>query len=464
MVSTLPKANTNSNYIINHLFQCIYYRHLNAIRDGIGEKVSMFAANISTCLGCIIAAFAYGWKLCLVLLAALPIISLTSFVLDKVQASTFRTELKASSELGGIAEEVLSSIRTVFVFDGKTKEMERFQESVIPAQKAGIKRGLANAVANGLVRALTYFSYALGFWYGTLLVTESCRENNGYTAGSIINIMFNITYASAKIGQALPFLESFSAAREAAVTVFRIIDRTPDIDSSSKLGTKLANIKGDIEFKNVKFHYPSRPDVTTLNNIQFRIPAGKCVALVGASGCGKSTCIQLIQRFYDSVAGEVTIDGVNVKNLNVAWLREQIGIVGQEPILFATTIGENIKYGKEGATQEEVEQVARQANAHAFIEKLPLKYETLVGERGAQLSGGQKQRIAIARALIRNPTILLFDEATSALDTRSEAIVQSALDQAAQGRTTIIVAHRLTTVRRADKIIVLSNGFVQVTL
>jgi len=177
---------------------------------------------------------------------------------------------------------------------------------------------------------------------------------------------------------------------------------------------------------------------------------------------GKSTCIQMLQRFYDPFEGSVRIDGNDIKDLNLGWLREKLGVVGQEPVLFGSTIGKNIRLGREGVTQEEVEQAARQANAHDFIMRLPLKYETLVGERGAQLSGGQKQRIAIARALIRNPRILLLDEATSALDTQSESVVQKALDKAREGRTTIIVAHRLTTIRNADRIIVLRAGVIEV--
>lgn len=188
------------------------------------------------------------------------------------------------------------------------------------------------------------------------------------------------------------------------------------------------------------------------------ITAGDTVALVGSSGCGKSTCIQLIQRFYDPISGDVLFDGKNLKDLDLTWLRSNIGVVGQEPVLFATTIAENIRYGNQNATDEDIKKAAIKANAHEFIKTLPSGYETLVGERGAQLSGGQKQRIAIARALVRNPAILLLDEATSALDTNSEAKVQAALDSASKGCTTIIVAHRLSTIRGANKIVVISKG------
>ena len=195
------------------------------------------------------------------------------------------------------------------------------------------------------------------------------------------------------------------------------------------------------------------------------MPAGKTVALVGPSGCGKSTCVQLLQRFYDPVRGRITIDGHDLKTVKVRWWRENIGVVGQEPVLFSMTIRDNIKYGYprlEEVSQKNIEQAARQANAHAFITSLPNGYDTLVGERGAHLSGGQKQRIAIARALIRNPRILLLDEATSALDTTNEAVVQQALDIARKGRTTLIVAHRLTTIRNADTILVFKDGEIKV--
>ncbi|PRD36013.1 UNVERIFIED_CONTAM: Abcb1b [Trichonephila clavipes] len=235
----------------------------------------------------------------------------------------------------------------------------------------------------------------------------------------------------------------------------------PLIDSSSKLGGKPESLSGFISLKNVHFNYPARQTVQVLRGVSLNIQPGETVALVGPSGCGKSTIIQLILRFYDTLEGMVEVDGHNVRDLNVGWLRDNIGLVGQEPVLFSTTISENIRYGKQDATQEEIEEAAKVANVHDFINTLPMKYNTLVGERGTQLSGGQKQRIAIARALIKNPKILLLDEATSALDTESEAVVQAALDEARRGRTTVIVAHRLTTIRTADKIVVLADGNVK---
>jgi len=197
-----------------------------------------------------------------------------------------------------------------------------------------------------------------------------------------------------------------------------------------------------------------------LNGYNLTVSPGKVIALVGQSGCGKSTTVGLLERWYDVLGGSISLDGKNIKDINLKWLRQQVGLVGQEPVLFSGTIAENIKYGKRNATQEEIEQAAKSANAHKFITSFPDGYDTPVGEKGTQLSGGQKQRIAIARAIVKNPRILLLDEATSALDTESEKIVQAALDSVMQGRTTIVIAHRLSTIRNADMIAVIENGKV----
>ena len=251
-------------------------------------------------------------------------------------------------------------------------------------------------------------------------------------------------------------------ARGTAAVVFSIIERKPKIDVSSESGRKPEDFVANIEFKNVAFNYPMRPDVTILDNFNLKINSGETVALVGPSGCGKSTLIQLIQRFYDPMSGSVLIDGQNIKDLNLGWLREQIGVVGQEPVLFDTSIEENIRLGSRGkaVSKKDIEVAVIESNAHEFISKLPETYDTYVGDRGAQLSGGQKQRIAIARALINKPKILLLDEATSALDMQSEALVQTALDRASKGRTTIIVAHRLSTIINSDRIIFIEKGRV----
>ncbi|CAF1313903.1 unnamed protein product [Rotaria sp. Silwood1] len=258
---------------------------------------------------------------------------------------------------------------------------------------------------------------------------------------------------------------SFSEARIAAASVFRLIDEGKDtsmneIDLCTGDTVSFYDINGDIEFDNVNFTYPSRTDASALRHLSLIARAGQTTALIGTSGCGKSTCMSLLLRYYEPSSGRITIDGRSITDYNIKQLRRSIGVVSQEPILFGTNIYENIRFGKINATREEIEQAAREANAHNFIMKLPNKYETLVGERGIQLSGGEKQRIALARALVKQPTLLLLDEATSALDNVSEKLVQEALDRACKGRTTIVIAHRLTTIRNAQQIYVLDNGSI----
>jgi len=258
-------------------------------------------------------------------------------------------------------------------------------------------------------------------------------------------------------------LKDIATAKQAAKLFFEATDRKPAINSRSEEGLKPSSVKGDIEVKDVVFAYPSAPDHLVCKGYTVSIPAGQTVALSGASGSGKSTIIQLLERFYDPQSGTITLDGVNLKDLNVRWLRQQLGLVSQEPVLFMGSVSENIRYGKKEATQAEVEEAARSANAYDFITTtLSDGFNTDVGVRGGRLSGGQKQRVAIARALVKTPSVLLLDEATSALDNESERIVQAALDEimTKQKRTTIVIAHRLSTIRNADKIVVLQEGAV----
>jgi len=259
-------------------------------------------------------------------------------------------------------------------------------------------------------------------------------------------------------------LADIGNATRTAIRLFALFDLSPAIDASSNDGLTPAACRGDIEAIDIVFAYPTAPDHIICNGFSLKIPAGKTMALCGASGSGKSTLIQLLERFYDPLSGCVTLDGVDIKTLNVRWLRAQLGLVGQEPVLFQGTVAQNIAYGKSTpATQAEIEKAAKAANAHDFITtNLQNGYNTEVGLKGGRLSGGQKQRVAIARALIKNPAILLLDEATSALDNHSEAVVQTALDgvMATQKLTTIVIAHRLSTIRNADGIAVLCEGKV----
>lgn len=429
---------------------------VNKINDGIGDKVGHLVQNATSSIGGLIIGLVKGWQLALVIMATYPLVAVSTAICSKMVVSLTSKELSAYAKAGAVAEEVLSSIRTVVAFGGQQKEIQRYTNNLGEAKSIGIKKSITSQLAVGFMYFIIYASYALGFWYGSILILG----DKGYTIGNVLLVLFSIVFSSYCVGQAASHLDAFSVARGAAYNIFHTIDQASAINSYSTEGYKPDNIKGTIEFQNVRFCYPSRPKVQVLKGLNLKVKPGQTVALVGQSGCGKSTTVQLLQRMYDPQEGMITVDGHDIRSLNVRHYREMIGVVSQEPVLFGTSIKNNIKYGRLDVTDEEIERAAKEANAYDFITALPDKFETLVGERGAQLSGGQKQRIAIARALVRNPKILLLDEATSALDTASESVVQAALDKAIEGRTTIVIAHRLSTVWTADLIVVVENGTV----
>ncbi|XP_050298459.1 ATP-dependent translocase ABCB1 [Anthonomus grandis grandis] len=430
---------------------------LSKFEDGIGEKIPLFITLQAMFVSAITLALVRGWELALICLISLPVSLIAIGTISFLTTRFSQKELDAYGGAGSIAEEVLTSIRTVIAFGGENLEKQRFDKGLIFAKNNNIRRHFFEGTGYGILWFCIYSSFGFSFWYGVKLIL-----NGSYNAGNMITVFFSVMSGSQAFGIASPFIEALSKARAAGGKVFHIIDKPPTINLSKGNGQKLSSIKRrvNIEFKNVHFHYPARKEVSILQGFNLKINAGETVALVGSSGCGKSTVLQLVQRFYDPLEGEVLVEDRNIKDLDLNWYRQNIGVVSQEPVLFDTTIAENIRYGNIDASNEDIIQAAKMANAHIFIKGLPNGYETLVGERGAQLSGGQKQRIAIARALVRNPAILLLDEATSALDTNSEAKVQAALDRASEDRTTIIVAHRLSTIRGANKIVVMSKGKV----
>ena len=368
------------------------------------------------------------------------------------------------AEGGSVAEEVIGTVRTAQAFGSQNVLSEMYNTYI--TKSASLEKKMA--IVHGLSLAVFFFviysrwvsifkaplldviflppSYGLSFSFGTTLLLRGEVD-----VGVIVNVFLAIMISSFSLVMAGPELQALANARGAAAKLFATIDRVPPIDSASPDGLKPEKIIGQVTLHNVKFNYPARPDVQILKDLSISFAAGQTSALVGASGSGKSTIVSLVERFYDPLEGQVRLDGVDLKDLNVKWLRSQIGLVSQEPILFATTIRGNVEHGLIGtklehASDEErlaaVKEACIKANADGFISRLPLGYDTLVGERGFLLSGGQKQRIAIARAIVSDPPILLLDEATSALDTQSEGIVQNALDKAAAGRTTITIAHR----------------------
>ncbi|RZS02258.1 hypothetical protein BHM03_00032267 [Ensete ventricosum] len=395
---------------------------------------------------------------------------------------------------GGASDihDVLGRVSKVASFTGERRAVKKYEKYLVNAYSASVQESLISGISLGTVMLFMFAGYSLGI---------------------------------CSLGQIAPCMKAFAAGQAAAYKMFETINRKPEIDAYDANGKELDDIRGEIEFNDVYFSYPARPDEQIFSGFSLFIQQGTTLALVGESGSGKSTVISLIERFYDPQAGEVLIDGINIKEFQLRWIRGKIGLVTQEPVLFATSIRDNIAYGKDSASVEEIRAAAEIANAAKFIDKLPKLirrirlmtfqkvvnmeiewfddpenssgaiaarlsadaatvrtsfyagarlvdsgkttfgkvfrgYDTLVGERGVQLSGGQKQRIAIARAMVKDPKIVLLDEATSALDAESERVVQNALDRVMVDRTTIVVAHRLSTIRGADAIAVVKNGVI----
>eukprot|EP00879_Flechtneria_rotunda_P003779 GHRR01004019.1.p1 GENE.GHRR01004019.1~~GHRR01004019.1.p1 ORF type:complete len:1293 (+),score=472.26 GHRR01004019.1:779-4657(+) len=423
-----------------------------AIQQAISDKVGAFLQHSSTFVVGFIIAFVKGWDMTLVLLGCLPFLAGIGGLLAKMTTTLSGRQTAAYTEAGGVVQQSLSQIRTVAAYNGEEAAYKEYNGKLDLPQKVGNQQGIIGGVTLGGMQFVMFCSYAIALFYGAVRISQGY-----YTGGDVMSVMFAALMGAFSLGLAAPNLQYFSKGASAGSKVFEVINLQPAIDAECD-GDQPPTIKGSLQLEGVSFAYPARPDVTVLKGLTLDIPAGKTVALVGSSGSGKSTVVGLIERFYDPLEGRVLLDGKDIKTLKLEWLRTQVGLVSQEPTLFATTIYDNILQGREGATEAEVHEAAKAANAHNFISALPAGYQTQVGERGVQLSGGQKQRIAIGRAILKNPKILLLDEATSALDSESEAIVQDALDRMVVGRTTVVIAHRLSTIQNADVIVVMQQG------
>ncbi|XP_074315974.1 ABC transporter B family member 11-like [Silene latifolia] len=423
------------------------------IQDAMGEKVGKFLQLMSTFIGGFIIAFIKGWLLTLVMLSSIPLLAAAGAAMTIIVSRMASRGQTAYAKAAIVVEQTIGSIRTVASFTGEKRAIANYNKSIVSAYKSGVHEGLAAGTGLGALFLVVFGSYSLAIWFGSKMILD-----RNYTGGTVINVIIAVLTGSMSLGQASPSMSAFAAGQAAAYKMFETINRIPEIDPYDPSGKVLDDIRGDIELTDVHFSYPARPDERIFSGFSLSISSGTTAALVGQSGSGKSTVISLIERFYDPHAGQVLIDGINLKEFQLKWIRQKIGLVSQEPVLFASSIKENIAYGKDGATDEEIRVAAELANAAKFIDKLPQGLDTLVGEHGTQLSGGQKQRVAIARAILKDPRILLLDEATSALDAESERIVQEALDRIMVNRTTVIVAHRLSTVRSADMIAVIHQG------
>ncbi|KAM5561877.1 ABC transporter B family member 4 [Rosa sericea] len=425
------------------------------IQDAMGEKVGKFLQLISTFIGGIVIAFIRGWLLTLVLMSTIPFLVAAGAIMSIIIVKMASRGQNAYAKAATVVEQTISSIRTVASFTGETQAITNYKKYLVDAYKSGVHEGLAAGLGFGMFMLVMLSSYGLATWFGAKMVLE-----RGYKGGAVVNVIVAVLAGSMSLGQVSPCMSAFAAGQAAAFKMFETIKRKPEIDACDTKGMVLDDIHGDIELRDIYFSYPTRPNEQIFHGLTLSIPSGTTTALVGQSGSGKSTVICLIERFYDPWAGEVLVDGINLKDFQLKWIRGKIGLVSQEPVLFASSIRDNILYGKDGATSEEIRAALVLANAAKFIDKLPQGLDTMVGEHGTQLSGGQKQRVAIARAVLKDPRILLLDEATSALDAETELIVQEALDRIMVNRTTLIVAHRLSTVRNADIIAVLHKGKV----
>lgn len=448
-VGFFDSQETTTSEIINSIS-----KDASLIQEVLSEKVPIFLMHSSVFISGLAFSTYFSWRLSLVAFPTLLVLIIPGMVYGKYLLYLSKKSYKEYSKANTIIEQALSSIKTVYSFTAERKIVEKYSAILDRTSSLGIKQGIAKGLAVGST-GLSFAIWAFLAWYGSHLVMYK-----GESGGRIYAAGISFILSGLSLGMALPDVKYFTEASIAATRIFDRINRVPLIECENTKGLVLDKIRGELEFEHVRFTYPSRPDSIVLKDFNLKVEAGKTVALVGASGSGKSTAIALVQRFYDADDGVVRIDGVDIKSLQLKWIRGKMGLVSQEHALFGTSIKENILFGKLDATMDEITAAAMAANAHNFIRQLPEGYETKVGERGALLSGGQKQRIAIARAIIKNPLILLLDEATSALDSESEALVQNALDQASMGRTTLVVAHKLSTVRNADLIAVVSGGCI----
>lgn len=408
------------------------------------------AKQIVTLVGGIAILFYINWRLCLLILAVLPVIVFTGLFFGRRLKKLSRGIQDLTAQVSTTLEEVVSGIRVIKSFVAEPQEHKRFREHVSQTTDMALVRARILAIFIPLISFITFGSAVFMLWFGAQQV-----QAGSMTAGDLIAFLL---YGGILIGPFGSFARLFSQWKEvqgSTERVYEILDTEPEIkDSPGAL--ELPSIVGGVVFRHVSFHYNSETPV--LQDLSFEVPPGTLVALVGPSGAGKSTLVQLLHRFYDPSEGSIEIDGFDIRKVKLVSLNQQIGLVPQETHLFGGTIKENILYGRFSSTTEEIQKAAKSANAHGFIMELPKGYDSVVGEKGIFLSGGQRQRIAIARAILKDPKILVLDEATSSLDNESEALIQEALDHLLAGRTTFVIAHRLTTIQKADQIFVMDKG------
>ncbi|SEO73489.1 lipid A export permease/ATP-binding protein MsbA [Propionispora vibrioides] len=421
-----------------------------ALQNALVDNVIDGVTEGMTLIGSLGAMFYIHWKLSLLTIITLPLVAQTINIFGKKLRKTSHVMQERAADITSVLQETISAIRVIKSFVREDHEIQRFENENYKNFRAQMKNAQLMALLTPIVEFLSAVGVTLIIWYGGLEVI-----NGNLTAGSLIAFLMYVVNLSNPIKRLSRVYGGIQRSLAAAQRIFTVLDTEPEIQNMPG-AVPLPAICGEVVFHAVDFSY--KAGEPTLQNISIQARPGQMVAIVGASGAGKTTIANLIPRFYDPTAGYISIDGIDIKTVTVESLREQIGIVPQETVLFNGSAYENIRYGRLDATRDEIIGAAKAANAHQFISRMPEGYDTQIGERGSKLSGGQRQRIAIARAILKNPRVLILDEATSALDTESEKLVQEALDKLMAGRTSFVIAHRLSTIKRAHVILVMEKG------
>ena len=424
-----------------------------AIQSALVDQLIEMVTEGSILIGSIVMMLYLDWKLTLLTLVVIPVVGQAMKIFGRKIKRNGTVIQERMADITSLLQESISSIRVVKSFVREKYEIERFSKQNQLNFQAAMKNVQLNSMLTPTVEFLAAISVTFIVWFGGYEVL-----NDEMTAGALVAFLTYAVNLANPVKRLSRVYGNLQRAMAAVDRVFAVIDLKETITDKPD-AKALPETKGEVSISNVTFEY--KKGVPALSNISLEVKPGQMIAFVGPSGAGKSTIANLIPRFYEVTSGKIAIDGHDIRDVTLASLREQIGIVPQETMLFSTTVRENIRYGRLDATDEEVEAAAKAANADSFIKELPQGYDTPIGERGLNLSGGQRQRMAIARAILKNPRILILDEATSALDTESEKIVQAALDKLMIGRTSFVIAHRLSTIFNADQIYVIDNGHVK---
>lgn len=435
------KTGTIMSYVTNDV---------NALQTGLVDNIVEMITEGVILVASIVAMIYLDWKLFLFSLCTFPVVIMfIDFFGKKIRASGSRIQ-GATADLTSILQEVVSSARVIKSFVREAYEIDRFEAQNMHNFRAQMKYVKLSATLTPTIEFVAAIGVTMILWFGGNSVIDG-----DITAGALVAFLTYAVNISNPIKRLSKVIANIQRALAAADRVFDVLDLTELIQNKPNAQV-LPHVKGNVSFNNVSFAYNT--DEPILDNVSFSATPGQVVALVGPSGAGKSTVASLLPRFYDVTGGSIVIDGLDIREVTMESLREQVGIVPQETMLFNGSVYDNILYGRLDATEEEVMAASKAANAHNFITELPNGYDTQLGDRGVNISGGQRQRIAIARAILKNPQILILDEATSALDTESERVVQEALDRLMVGRTSFVIAHRLSTIKNADKILVMEKG------